>query len=648
MALRADTDVTDWIQLIRLYFSNDEINVHGLRQLRNYLRDFCDTYDEQKDACHEFFEQMGITDNAELIAANAWEFAHQFARCRKEIPRDLRRWVLNHVARILDMSGQTTDSDFDPVQYRFPQALPKEGSSRRSLLVGPRFSGALAESPKSTALITGQSIEGQLQFKATSTKSTSASASQYRRTLSQLNALITGQSIEGQPQSDGVSLTSSASALQDGFILKGPSVRRHSAAEEPQSIETPTSTIASPSKGKAAERKMDPAFSTSVMRKAMEEFSLDLKILGKFRHDTRLIRGLHFDILDIDPSLWSIAERLQYLEIAFSSLIRFGERSLIAKPEELVSVLDQSLKNYVACYGPIEKVLIALLEFLKIDVDKTRDPEGNHSFHLKVLEAFDKPENPLRFLFQHGSKTPTARDAIDDLRKDRNEFYGAKRERRRCLIRWTRPCDFYDGCMRVMGALYAAFVICWREQRCPTPYTRISDPTNPIFVCGFKYCGLRFSNWQLWRQHWEEVHPEMLNMADGKVLERVVAVFASERRTNVKSAEKALDDNKAKSQQAPESKTMTRSTQTDMVISNTNSKTDGTPSSADTRRESVTPKLFPAIFRQTLLGTITRLWENIADIVLAQRPLGELLMLCLRGKRKPEDSNVSSSSLIES
>ncbi|KAL8944310.1 MAG: hypothetical protein Q9216_000494 [Gyalolechia sp. 2 TL-2023] len=128
-------------------------------------------------------------------------------------------------------------------------------------------------------------------------------------------------------------------------------------------------------------------------------------------------------------------------------------------------------------YNAIEKVLVALLTFLKISVKGERDQDGQHAFHQNVLRAFDNSKTPLyrllRILPATKRKTSSMDDScpygmIDSLRKLRNEasypFTSLGKNAAEDPVSIDHDCSYLCWCIRIFGVLLAGFIVCIHEQ----------------------------------------------------------------------------------------------------------------------------------------------------------------------------------------
>ncbi|KAL9596465.1 MAG: hypothetical protein Q9219_005771 [cf. Caloplaca sp. 3 TL-2023] len=245
-------------------------------------------------------------------------------------------------------------------------------------------------------------------------------------------------------------------------------------------------------------------------------------------------------ISDADLTLQPIWERLQQLEVAFSSLLLYRKNSVLAKHENFSSMLEKLEIKWIDCYDPIEKVLVALLAFLNIKVDSSRDANGKHSHHLNVLEAFDRQDNELRDFFQFEKGRESARTVINELRISRNSYIAAKREHGDCRPSITKSTSFVRWCLTIMKALFTAFIRCVRQQQAAVACITISDPITIVF-CMLGKCKERFPDEQLWQGHTTQAHPEILKLMHGVVTERVKSILSYENYNKIQDAGKDSD-----------------------------------------------------------------------------------------------------------
>ncbi|KAL8756989.1 MAG: hypothetical protein Q9184_004326 [Pyrenodesmia sp. 2 TL-2023] len=98
--------------------------------------------------------------------------------------------------------------------------------------------------------------------------------------------------------------------------------------------------------------------------------------------------------------------------------------------EKIVSKKSLLKRAWMQTYSEIEGVLVALLDYYGVKLERDYDPTGD-AFALSVLEAFDNGENPLHGVLGtkrvggHGSQeatVPIVRKAIDNMRQCRTWF----------------------------------------------------------------------------------------------------------------------------------------------------------------------------------------------------------------------------------
>ncbi|KAL8930919.1 MAG: hypothetical protein Q9208_000020 [Pyrenodesmia sp. 3 TL-2023] len=174
-----------------------------------------------------------------------------------------------------------------------------------------------------------------------------------------------------------------------------------------------------------------------------------------------------------DPALLDVADALERL-IAFGPTVGLHVGSASSKNGKRFTASSTDYTRLVLkSYEAIEKVLVAILAFLKLEADGVRDAEGHHTFHIDTLSTFDRSNFPLPGLLQavvtDKAEKPFADDTsvhamIDTLRRLRNKVSSAGKEGLEIpadsIVRIALGCSYICWCWRIFSALLGAFVIC--------------------------------------------------------------------------------------------------------------------------------------------------------------------------------------------
>lgn len=86
-------------------------------------------------------------------------------------------------------------------------------------------------------------------------------------------------------------------------------------------------------------------------------------------------------------------------------------------PGNLYPVTNEGLANekgWLRTYALIENVLLAMVRFYDVEVDPETKPNGHHSFHMNLLNTFDRDTHSLY------KALGKAKQSINELRKWRN------------------------------------------------------------------------------------------------------------------------------------------------------------------------------------------------------------------------------------
>ncbi len=220
------------------------------------------------------------------------------------------------------------------------------------------------------------------------------------------------------------------------------------------------------------------SFATELIGRTLQEFGLKGTISGTY-HCTLLRNdvGLAHTLL-IDTALLDVANALEQL-IAFGPTVKLHVRA--ARTEDGIPSPTSSndyTKLVLKSYEAIEKVLVAILAFFRLEANGVRDAEGHHTFHTDTLSTFNRPNFPLpgllRVIGADRAEKPFADDTtvyamIDTLRRLRNKVSSARKEGHDLpadsIVRIARGCSYLCWCLRIFSTLLGAFVICIHFER---------------------------------------------------------------------------------------------------------------------------------------------------------------------------------------
>ncbi|KAI4188102.1 MAG: hypothetical protein L6R41_002353 [Letrouitia leprolyta] len=201
--------------------------------------------------------------------------------------------------------------------------------------------------------------------------------------------------------------------------------------------------------------------------------------------------------------------------------------------------------KFAESYKTAEKVLQTLLDFYYIAVDAQRKADGKHSYHLQVLKAFDKEDNPLHealgrhYEYDRGTAsdrldpfwdpwtdiTSIGRENLNSLRQHWNSIKLYKPEespRRSDRGKKEPPTNYRNFYEWIFEVLVEAFKVCLDYEKVKHHYDCLAGvqraqnevqckvELNLDRQANFK-CELRFDNLVAWKTHAKLCHPHIFN-----------------------------------------------------------------------------------------------------------------------------------------
>lgn len=157
---------------------------------------------------------------------------------------------------------------------------------------------------------------------------------------------------------------------------------------------------------------------------------------------------------------------------------------------------------------------MGLLGYYNITIKSSRDRYGHHSFHLSVLQAFDREDNPLQTALGtkwdevNGTRKPhvaLARQYIDNLRKWRNRYrspqsQGISMPKKSWHV--VAKSDYRVWYTTVMRGLVEALKICMEDFKTKGDLSRIKS----CFPCDNAYCMSLFRKFEGYKEHVKQEH----------------------------------------------------------------------------------------------------------------------------------------------
>lgn len=167
-SVAGNADFEEFKGLLDLCIRDDAVSEEGVGQLHHYLEDFCTTYEEKINACHQFLDIVitripagmlqyfaahytivleNLTNDSELMKTNLQDFIHEIRRYHTVTSNCICAFIMNHVLKIRrdnrrarlpkpDTShGVDNDNVNGPgsIQAQEPQPGPEEGEAHTNL-----------------------------------------------------------------------------------------------------------------------------------------------------------------------------------------------------------------------------------------------------------------------------------------------------------------------------------------------------------------------------------------------------------------------------------------------------------------------------------------------------------------------------------